>query len=144
MSSSTSGPRSSDRDLAVDREQLSVAERRAVFGPGLAKLWIGIAGGPAVWFADLQTAYLLAYYACHAHSRVPLMVETLVALGLATACVIVAWRQMRHFSEASEEGGQPDDRARFMGIAGVALSGIALLTIVAATIPRFVLSPCPG
>jgi hypothetical protein len=58
--------------------------------------------------------------------------------------VSVAWRQLHHFPNADAQGGQPDDRARFMALAGLGLSGMALLTIIAATIPRFVLSPCSG
>ena len=127
MSSSTSGHTSSDPVVATDAE----------------RLWIGVLGGPLVWLLDLQVAYWLVYRACHTNSMMLLYTETLLAVVLGAVPVMIAWRMLHRFPEADRTGGQPDDRARFMALAGIGLAVLFFATVLASAVPRFVLTPCP-
>jgi hypothetical protein len=143
MSSSTSGHTSSDPVVATDAERLRPAYRDAVYGRGLLLLWIGVLGGPLVWLLDLQVAYWLVYRACHTNSMMLLYMETLLAVVLGAVPVMIAWRMLQRFPEADRTGGQPDDRARFMALAGIGLAVLFFATVLASAVPRFVLTPCP-
>ena len=143
MSSSTSDHTSSSPALATDAELLPPDARDRVYGRGLVRLWMGVLGGPFVWAADLQVAYWLVYHACHTGSMVPLYVETVLALVLCAVPFAVAWRMFRQFPAGEDGGGQADDRGRFMAIAGMGLSVMSFIVLVAAAVPRLVLTPCP-
>jgi hypothetical protein len=143
MPSSTSGPGSSEPHGAADRERLPAPLAETAYGRGLPVLWVLMLAGPVLWWIDLQLAYLLVYRACHSRNLVPLYVETAVILVLVAASGAASLWWMRKFGEASRHGGQPDDRARFMTIAGAGLSALFFLVLAAAAIPRFTLDPCP-
>ena len=143
MSSSTSGPTSSSPAVAADAELLPPERRQAVYGRGLVLLWIGVLGGPLVWAADLLGAYWLVYHVCHTNSMVPLYLETVLALALCVVPFVIAWRMWRQFPDAHRKGGQADDRARFLAMAGMGLSVMFFIVLVAAAVPRLVLTPCP-
>ncbi len=143
MSSSTSGPISSSPAVARDAEQLAPELRDLVYGRGLLLLWIGVLGGPLVWAGDLQAAYWLVYHACHTNNMVPLYLETLVAMALCVVPFLISWRMLHRLPEAYRKGGQADDRARFMAISGLGLSVMFFIVLVAAAVPRLILTPCP-
>jgi hypothetical protein len=143
MSSSTSGPTSSNPAVAADAELLPPDRRDAVYGRGLLLLWIGVLGGPIVWAADLLGAYMLVYHACHTNNMVPLYLETVIALALCVVPFVIARRMLQQFPDAHRKGGQADDRARFLAISGMALSVMFFIALVAAAVPRLVLTPCP-
>jgi hypothetical protein len=143
MSSSTSDHTSSSPAVAPDAELLAPDVRDRVYGRGLLLLWIGVLGGPLVWAADLQVAYWLVYHACHTNSMMPLYVETVVAMALCSVPFAVAWRMFRQFPAGDDGGGQAHDRARFMAISGLGLSVMSFIVLVAAAVPRLVLTPCP-
>jgi hypothetical protein len=143
MSSSTSDPTSSSPAVAPDAELLAPDLRDRVYGRGLLLLWIGVLGGPLVWAADLQVAYWLVYHACHTNSMMLLYVETVLAMVLCAVPCAIAWRMFRQFPQGEDGGGQADDRARFMAITGVGLSLMSFIVLIAAAVPRLVLTPCP-
>jgi hypothetical protein len=143
MSSSTSGRTSSDPVVATDAEWLPPGYREAVYGRGLLLLWLGVLGGPLVWVLDFQVAYWLVYRACHTNTMFPLYAETVLALLLAVAPIVLAWRMLQRFPDADRTGGQPDDRARFMALTGIGLSVLFFIVVLASAVPRVVLTPCP-
>jgi hypothetical protein len=143
MSSSTSGRTSSSHAVATDAELLPPERRDLVYGRGLLLLWIGVLGGPLVWASDLQVGYWLVYHACHTNNMVPLYGETLLVLALCGVPFLISWRMFQQFPAADGKGGQPDDRARFLAIVGMGLSVMCFIVLVAAAVPRLVLTPCP-
>ena len=142
MSSSTSG-RTSSNPAVVDAELLPPERRDLVYGRGLLLLWIGVLGGPLVWAGDLQVAYWLVYHACHTNNMVPLYIETLLVLALCAVPFVIAWRMFQQFPAADRKGGRPDDRAHFLAMAGMGLSVMFFVVLLAAAVPRLVLTPCP-
>jgi hypothetical protein len=132
-----------DPALAADAELLPPDQRDLVYGRGLLLLWTGVLGGPIVWAGDLQVAYWLVYHACHTNSMAPLYIETVLAIALSLLPFGIAWRMFRHFPGADRHGGHADDRARFLAIAGMGLSALFFVALVAAAVPRLVLMPCP-
>ena len=143
MSSSTSDRTSSNPAVAVDAELLPPERRDLVYGRGLLLLWIGVLGGPLVWAGDLQVAYWLVYHACHTNNMVPLYIETLLVLALCAVPFVISWRMFQQFPAADRKGGRPDDRAYFLAMAGMGLSVMFFVVLVAAAVPRLVLTPCP-
>ena len=143
MSSSTSGPTSSSPAVAADAELLPPERRDLVYGRGLLLVWIGVLGGPLVWACDLQVAYWLVYHACHTNNMLPLYVETLLLMALCVVPFVISWRIFRQFPAADRQGGQPEDRARFLALAGLGLSVMFFIVLAAAAVPRLVLTPCP-
>jgi hypothetical protein len=143
MSSSTSGHTSSEPVIATDAERLPPEYRDAVYGRGLWLLWLAVVGGPLVWAFDLLTAYWLVYHVCHTGNMLPLYVETVVALALGLAVIVLAWRMLSRFPDAHRSGAQPGDRARFMAATGIGTSVLFFLIVLAAAVPRVVLTPCP-
>jgi hypothetical protein len=132
-----------DPAVAADAELLPPNQRDLVYGRGLLLLWTGVLGGPVVWAGDLQVAYWLVYHACHTNSMAPLYVETVLAIALSLLPFGIAWRMFLHFPGADRNGGHAVDRARFLAIAGMGLSALFFVALVAAAIPRLVLMPCP-
>ena len=56
---------------------------------------------------------------------------------------LVAWVALQQTTaDASTDGGQPRQRARFMAILGLTSSALFALAIVALAIPRWVLDAC--
>jgi hypothetical protein len=132
-----------DPAVAVDAELLPAEVRELVYGRGLLLLWVGLLGGPVVWALDLQVAYWLVYHACHTNNMVPLYVETVLAMTLCVVPFVVALRMYRRFPEANRQGQHADDRARFMALTGMGLSVLFFVVLIAAAVPRLVLTPCP-
>ena len=129
--------------MALDAEQWPEPLRGRAYGRGLVALSAGVFGGPVIWFADQQVAYWLVYHACHTNNMVPLYLETLVAMALCVVPFLISWRMLHRLPEAYRNGGQTDDRARFMAISGLGLSIMFFIVLVAAAVPRLILTPCP-
>jgi hypothetical protein len=64
-------------------------------------------------------------------------------LALCVVPFVISWRMFQQFPAADREGGQPDDRARFLALAGLGLSVMFFVVLLAAAVPRLVLTPCP-
>jgi hypothetical protein len=106
-------------------------------------LWAGIAFGPLAWAADEQLSYALTYHACSTGAVWQLHLISVVTLLVALSGAVIAWNCLQALPQSSnDEGGETADRSHFMAIAGMVLSLSFSVLIVAAAIPRFVLSPC--
>ena len=112
---------------------------------GKLALWTGVLGGPVAWALQLQAGYTIVRFTCSrqwltaAHHAV-----TLAMLLVALACTVIAareWVRAGREASAGAEGGA-GGRSRFLGALGVLTSGLFSLTIVAAWVPLFFLSPC--
>jgi hypothetical protein len=112
----------------------------------IAALWTGLLAGPVVWFALLETNYVLSYVACETRHTWMLHVATAVAVLLVAGAGWLAWgagpaeddqRRSPPVTRATSES-----RARWMSLAGVAVSGWFILVILAMEIPILVLRTC--
>jgi hypothetical protein len=111
-------------------------------------LWIGLLAGPLIWLSLLQTNYILAYVACETGRTWFMHLATGLALMLVAAAGFGAWRASGGPIMADEQLTGPLDpetqrqRARWMSLAGVALSGWFIIVILATEIPIVVLREC--
>jgi hypothetical protein len=106
-------------------------------------LWAGLLLAPAAFFVNLELGYLLVRPSCPRDDALPIHAVHAASLVLALTGLVIAWRswQAEGTRWPDDEGGPPA-RTRLMAALGVALSALLVLTIVAQSIPTFVLDPC--
>jgi hypothetical protein len=106
---------------------------------------------PSIWAAHFLFCYVFAAIHCAKAGRLaslgPIRVEigaaTVVALGAVGICAFVAWAQSRisghppPHRESTEE-----DRARFLGVAGLLLAGLSAVAIVFTALPAALIGDC--
>ena len=106
---------------------------------------------PSIWAAHFLFCYVFAAIHCAkagrlaglAAIRVEIGVATVIALGLVGICAFVAWAQSRisghppPHRESTEE-----DRARFLGVAGLLLAGLSAVAIVFTALPAALIGDC--
>jgi 1,4-dihydroxy-2-naphthoate octaprenyltransferase len=111
---------------------MDASQRELAVRPSSIALWTGIFAGPIAWAAALQIRYAIIQYVCRNHANWILWTVTIAAL-LVTALGAFCARSRR-----------AEDRptARFMSTAGLAISGMFALSIIAMAIPDFFLGPC--
>ena len=109
---------------------------------GRARSWFAIFVGPLTWSADFLLSFVLTRHACTVQSALLLLVFSALAFGATLAGLLVAVRATRELPPSSNADGARADSTRFMATAGIAVSSVFLLAIVAAAIPRFVIDPC--
>jgi hypothetical protein len=110
-------------------------------------LWFAAFAGQVAWLFDMEIGYLLVYWACGTKQTWVLPLLTAVAFVIALTAFAVSLVSSRG---ALATGPHADDTdatdseglARFLGLAGVALNGIAMLVILAMGVPRLMLDPC--
>lgn len=107
-----------------------------------ARIWFAIFVGPLTWSADFLLSFALTAYACGAQSTGLLLVSSVLAGGATFTGLLVAVRKTRELPPNRDFAAIRADPTRFMGIAGIVVSGGFLLAIVAGAIPRFVIDPC--
>jgi hypothetical protein len=121
----------------------------SVRGPALAVMsqWIGILLPPAAFAFDFTVGYAVAGWLCR-WQQPPLLLGvlrllTLIALGGAGIGAFASWSVLRRTPAAAPtDGGEPEQRARFMAILGLTTSAFFALASVATAIPRWVLNVC--
>jgi hypothetical protein len=100
--------------------------------PSSVALWFGALGGPVAWLVDLQIRYAVTDYVCNNHAPWLMWAVTAGALALAVIAALVSFAH-----RASEL-----KRARFMALAGGAISTLFALAIMAMAIPDLFLRAC--
>jgi hypothetical protein len=106
-------------------------------------LWTGILAGPVAWALDLTVSYALVTWTCSSQRQEVLHVMAAGALAMVFLGALVSWRALQHTAaDASTDGGQPRQRARFMALLGLTSSALFALAIVAGAIPAWVLDAC--
>jgi hypothetical protein len=112
----------------------------------LAALWAGLLTGPVVWFALLETNYVLSYVACERRQTWMLHAAIAVAVLLVALSGWLAWGAGP--AEDDQRRSPPvtrdtsESRARWMSISGVVVSAWFILVILAMEIPIVVLRTC--
>jgi len=109
----------------------------------IAAQWFSVAGPPIAAFGHQQLSYVFVDEACRRHAPLLMHLPPVLALVVTTVATTLAWREW-------ERGGHrlsPDDSVvigsvRFFGALGLALSGLALVLILAQWLPTLFLHPC--
>ncbi len=116
------------------------AEQGALHRPRLLLLWYAMLAPPLAWAAQLLVGYGVAAEACDgrvAHAELIQHLITVAALAvtlLAGAAGLYEWCKTPEAPEAVRL-----DRARFMALAGVFLSGLFLMLIIFGDVPNLFL-----
>jgi hypothetical protein len=106
-------------------------------------LWLGLVGAPIVWLAHLEINYSLTPSACHSGQKTALIIVTAIALVLTIVITLIAWRSWRVTGATfATEAGDVIGRCRFMALAGLGVSAIVVLLVLANFFPIVVLGVC--
>ena len=106
------------------------------------RLWIAVLAGPVVWFASMLANFGFTGQIC-AHGRAVLFAVTALALVLTASAGFSAWRFWREAGvELPGESGGLTACHRSMGLAGVLLSAMFFVVIVAQSVPNLMLKGC--
>lgn len=106
-------------------------------------LWTGILAGPAVWLLSFEANFALAPWACEFKNKAALFVVAILALVLVACSGLLAWREWVALGKV-----QPDDapgimgRSRVMALAGLFMSAMFFLVVLAQSVPNLVLGAC--
>jgi hypothetical protein len=107
------------------------------------QLWTAVLTGPTAWFVCLLANFALAPWTCTQFGRSPLFAVAAVALLLSAVAGIAAWRLWRQIGvQPPGESGGVIAYQRSLALAGVLLSGVFVMVIVAQSIPNLMLEGC--
>src|SRR5947209_20563664 len=106
-------------------------------------VWWSLAAGFAAWGTDLGLSYMLEQHSCSTGHHYVLHAISIVCFVIALSGFGTGLVEFRRFpGTTSEEGGTHFDRAHFQALLGMAFSLSFTLVIIAASVPRWILSPC--
>jgi hypothetical protein len=107
-------------------------------------LWAGLLGTAVIWFVQLECNYALVPWACSTGNNWALYVRSVVFLVCGADPGWIAWRclgaaeQDKGADRESTSGG----RRCFMAMAGLLMSGMFFLLMLAQAVPNFFIHPC--
>ncbi len=106
-------------------------------------LWYGLLAGPIAFMMQMQLQFMLVPWTCSIGSQWWLHLVTIVALVFPISAGFIAWRMWTAAGMGSEDeqGGQIG-RTRAMGLAGIILSGMFGVAMIADLIPSLILGAC--
>jgi len=110
-----------------------------------AILWIGILVSPVIWFLSLEANFALAPLACSGQAQGKLLLYlvsgvSLILTAIAAALSYTEWQTSGQNAPGEQMHFWP--RRRAMALAGMGLSGLAFLVIIAQAIPTLMLAGC--
>lgn len=106
-------------------------------------LWYGLLAGPIAFMTQMQLQFMLVPWTCSIGSQWWLHLVTIIALLFPLSAGIIAWRMWlaAGMGTEDEQGGQVG-RTRAMSLAGVLLSGMFVIAMIAQAIPSMILGAC--
>jgi hypothetical protein len=122
-----------------------MAKLEQIVKPGAAPVfvWWTMFAGPLAWVLDLGFSYVLTQHSCSTGHHYVLHVITIVCGVIALtgfAAGIVAYGALPR--EATDAGERPLDRTYFQVVFGIVFSLAFTMVVIAAAVPRWILSPC--
>jgi hypothetical protein len=106
---------------------------------GIWTQWAGVLAGPIAWSAMLGADYALTKWSC-GHGAYLLQIVAVVAIACTAAGALAAWRTLILVpATVTDDGGEPLDRSRFMGLLGIASSSLFGVLLVAESVPIWTL-----
>jgi hypothetical protein len=117
---------------------------------GSPAIWFAFLGGPLAWVAHFLATYGSVSLACDEGANGLLYLTTIIAAPVAIAAGVVAWRLWQQPAPRNGEPVVKDEgtalrvtaRTRFFGFAGMLMSAIFLLAILAEGAAPLMLDPC--
>jgi hypothetical protein len=107
------------------------------------QLWTAVLTPPTAWFLSLLANFALAPWACARFGKTPIFAVAAAALALSAAAGFAAWRMWRQRGiDPPGESGGTIAHERSLAMAGVLLSGMFVVVIVAQTVPDVMLGSC--
>jgi len=105
--------------------------------------WVAVLAGPVAWFASLLANFALTAQICARGWKALLFAVTILALILTASAGVLAWRLWRETGvELPGETAGVAGFRRSMGLAGVLLSGMFVVVIIAQAIPNLIFRGC--
>jgi hypothetical protein len=105
-------------------------------------LSLGVLGPGLVWLIYLQTAYLLAHFACKNGSQMPLHISSAAFLVCAVVLGFMGWcQQPRHFTPRTDLDENTFTRIRLMSLLSAMGAVQFALIIVGSWIAISILNP---
>src|SRR5581483_477371 len=122
------------------------ASQKLSHNPTEGSLWLGVLGGPVLWFAQMECKYALVSTICPMGNQIVLHAISVVSLLLAASIAFVSWRNWSSIRNVDpNETRRVSGRVHFMAVSGFFLSCMFVMVILAQEIPNLFLSPClPG
>jgi hypothetical protein len=108
----------------------------------LVRQWTGVLLPPVAILFDVNLSYILVQYACFSGRVVVLWLVTLATLAMVALSAWYSWRVLDTDTSAPEHDAVARQRARFMGITGLSLSALALVSTIMLAIPKAMVPPC--
>ncbi len=107
-------------------------------------LWFGVLAAPLVWAVRLVASYALVAAVCREGSALVVHLISAAALGVSLVALLVARRSYQATRPAERSSADPWvlDRAHFMAVLGLLVSGFFALVIVAEWSGVFITDPC--
>ncbi len=106
-------------------------------------VWWSLIAGFLAWGLDLALSYTLEQHSCSTGHHYVLHAIYIVCSVIALSGFVLGYRELKQFPpQTNDRGGRSWDRAHFQALLGMAFSLVFTLVIVAAAIPRWILSPC--
>jgi len=106
-------------------------------------LWSGITAGPIAWAIELTVSYAIVKRVCASRNDVVLHLITILSLAIVAGGGLLSGNAyQRTAQDRPTDGSSPRQRARFMAILGLALSGFFLVVIIASALPNWVIDAC--
>lgn len=110
---------------------------------GDVALWTGLLAGPMIWLIGFGARWSVAGWACALQWKPALFAIAAVSLLLVAWCGKLSWSEWQRVGrEMPGEGGGAVPRARLLAAVGLGLNALAILLIVAQTVPDLMLGAC--
>jgi hypothetical protein len=107
------------------------------------KAWFPILVPPLAALAQQSTSYALVAMECGEQQRLPVHAVAMIALLVALAGVVIAFRDWRAAGVAiPQDAGDQRSRARFLAIVGVSISALMALVMIAMWLTAVFILPC--
>lgn len=107
------------------------------------RAWFPILIPPLAALVQQSTSYALVAMECAEQRRLPVHAVAVVALLVALAGIVVAWRDWRAAGVAvPQDAGDQRSRARFLAIMGVSISALMALVMIAMWLTAVFILPC--
>ena len=111
--------------------------------PGLLSLALGMTLGPVAALINEELIYVSAMWACGRGTRWPVNLVPLLCLIVTLGMLHVSYRNWKRVGEGVDvEAATIDSRTRFLSIAGIGVSAISALLILAQWLALLVFEPC--
>jgi hypothetical protein len=109
----------------------------------IVRQWTGVLLPSFAILFDINLSYILVQYSCFSGRAAVLWLVTIVTLAMVA---LSAWYSRRVLldldSSAAERDAVAHQRARFLGIAGLSLTALALVSTIMLAIPKAMVPPC--